>query len=148
MDLKEIEHLYQYYLREIGLKMMFSINEHLVAYDITPPQARIVGFINEKYKKGITICQKDIEKMWKIKGSSVTSLMKGLEKKGYIIRNANETDERVKNLFLTKKGQDLVEEFEQVFNETEKRIVMGMTKQQKDEFLQLLKIVSKNFETK
>lgn len=126
--------------------MKNSANTYLEPFDITPPQARIVGFINDKRKKGIPICQKDIESVMNIKGSSVTSLVQGLEKKGFITRNTNENDERVKNLSLTPKGQELVDVFDKVFEETEERIVRGMTKKQKEDFLQLLRMVSKNFE--
>lgn len=146
MHHKEIEHRLQYYLRVLSIQLKRSDDDHLSPYGITSQQARVVGFISEKQKTGNNINQKDIETIMRIKGSSVTSLMQGLERKGFILRDTNNSDDRVKDLFLTPKSQALVKEFAEVFNETEKRIVQGMTEKEKETFLKLLMKASENFE--
>ena len=90
---------------------------------------------------------KDIEIAMGIKGSSVTSLLKGLERKGFIVRNTGALDGRTKELSLTFKGQSLVDTFDEVFRETEEKITRGMTEEQKNTFLQLLQMVIRNLES-
>jgi Transcriptional regulators len=123
------------------------IDSNLVQYGITNQQARVVGFIGEKEDEGITIYQKDIESFMGTTGASVSSLLSGLEKKGFINRVRSASDDRTKELTLTQKGRQLIVTFNSVFIETENRIVRGMTEEEKELFLELLKKVSDNFET-
>jgi DNA-binding MarR family transcriptional regulator len=122
------------------------IDSKLVKYDITNPQARVVGFIGEKEDEEITVYQKDIEAFMEITGASVSSLLRGLEKKGFIKRIRSASDDRTKELTLTPKGRELIVTFNSVFNETENKIVQGMTNDQKIMFLELLKLVVNNFD--
>jgi MarR family transcriptional regulator, repressor for mepA len=140
------DYIFHYYLRNIVHNLKHMQDERLIPYDITPQQARIVGSISDIKDNGNSVCQKDIEMIMELKGSSITSLLQGLERKGFILRSTGISDGRAKELSLTPKGQALIDEFNEVFNETENKIVQGMTEEQKELFLQMLKIVSKNVE--
>jgi DNA-binding MarR family transcriptional regulator len=135
--------LFQLYLRKIAHRMMQLHDERLAPFDITNQQARIVGIIGTHQENGDMICQKDLEAEMDRKGSSITSLLQGLERKGFIQRCTG-ADERTKQLSLLPKGQELIELFNGVFHETEDRLVFGMTEEQKAEFLQLLQIATEN----
>jgi MarR family transcriptional repressor of mepA len=141
------DYVFHFYLRTIVHNLMRLQDARLIPYDITNQQARIVGTIGSSRDNGTSICQKDIEIMMGLKGSSVTSLLQGIERKGFITRNSSASDGRAKELTLTPKGQLFIEEFYEVFQETENKIVQGMTEEQKEAFLQLLKIVAKNVES-
>ncbi|WP_440945578.1 MarR family winged helix-turn-helix transcriptional regulator [Methanosarcina sp. T3] len=146
MTTNEHKYPYHFYLRNSIHKIMMQVDSELVQYDITNQQARVVGFIGEKQDEGITVYQKDIESYMDITGASVSNLLRGLEKKGFIERIRSASDDRVKELSLTPKGRELIATFNSVFSETENKIVQGMTKEQKELFLELLKMVVNNFD--
>jgi MarR family transcriptional regulator, repressor for mepA len=147
MDIEKfnIDHPFQFYLRSVLYKMKLSADKHLEPYNISGPQARIVGFIGEEQEKGITVCQKDIETVMGISGASVTNLLQGLERKGFIRRIRSATDERIKELSLTPKGKELIDTFRTVFDDMEKIIGKGMSDEEKALFLQLLQKANHNF---
>jgi len=147
MKKNEIEYPFQFYMRKIVHNIKRSIDAHLKPYDISSQQARIVGHIYEKQEQGICLCQTEIEDLMGITGASVTSLLQGLEKKGFIVRTTRATDERTKELSLAPKGKELIDDFRTIFNNTEKKIIQGMTNEQKDLYLQLLRLISEKFET-
>jgi len=143
----EIEYPFQFYLRIIAHNIKRSIDKHLKPYGIGNQQARIIGFIYEKQKQGVSLCQKDIEAWIGITGASVTSLLQGLEKKGFIKRITGVKDERTKELILTVKGKELIDTLIAIFHDTEKKIIQGMTEEQKNFTLQLLRLINEKFET-
>ena len=49
-------------------------------------QARILGYVDMMDKKGVPVYQKDIEREFKIRRSSVTSVLNTMEKNGFINR--------------------------------------------------------------
>lgn len=146
MTTNEHKYPYHFYLRNSLGKIKIHVDSKLVQYDITNQQARVVGFIGEKQDEGITVHQKDIESYLAITGASVSNLLRGLEKKGFINRIRSAADDRAKELSLTLKGRELIATFNSVFNDTENKIVQGMTREQKELFLELLKMVINNFD--
>lgn len=138
------DYVFQFYIRSIGHNIKRLLDERLIPYDITNQQARIVGYIGDNEESGNSISQKDIEMAMGLKGSSITSLMQGLERKGFILRSSSAIDARTKELSLTSKGQELINEFKEVFDETEDRITRHMTEEQRETFLQMLQLVNKN----
>jgi MarR family transcriptional regulator, repressor for mepA len=138
------DYIFQFYIRNIGHSIKRILDERLIPYDITNQQARIVGYIGDNKRNGNNITQKDVEIVMGLKGSSITSLMQGLERKGFILRSSSLSDARAKELSLTSKGEELINEFNEVFDETEVRITQGMTEEQRKTFLQMLQIVNKN----
>jgi DNA-binding MarR family transcriptional regulator len=142
----ERKYPYQFFLRQSIHIIKMHTDKKLVQYGLTNQQARAVGFIGEKQDEGFTVYQRDIESFMAVTGASVSSLLQGLEKKGFIKRVRSVTDDRAKELTLTPKGRKLIVSFNSVFDETERKIVQGMSTEQKALFLELLRIVVKNFE--
>jgi MarR family transcriptional regulator, repressor for mepA len=146
MATNEHKYPYHFYLRNSVHKIMMQADSNLMQYDITNQQARVVGFIGEKQDEGVTVNQKDIESYLDITGASVSNLLRGLEKRGFIERIRSVSDDRAKEISLTLKGRELIATFNSVFSEIENKIVQGMTEEQKKLFLELLKKVVKNFD--
>lgn len=146
MATNEHKYPYHFYLRNSIHKIMMQADSNLMQYDITNQQARVVGFIGEKQDEGVTVNQKDIESYLDITGASVSNLLRGLEKKGFIERIRSASDDRAKEISLTLKGRELIATFNSVFSEIENKIVHGMAEEQKKLFLELLKKVVKNFD--
>ena len=75
--------------------------------EVTVMHGWIIGFIYENASRDIF--QKDIEAEFSIAKSTVTGILKLMEKKGYIIRESVAWDARLKKLALTEKGRQLHE---------------------------------------
>ncbi|MNV61681.1 transcriptional regulator SlyA [compost metagenome] len=82
--------------------------------------------------------QKDLAEHFDRKGATITSMLQGLEKKGYIKRVIPEDNERQKKIYLLNKGTELVEEFNEIFTEVEKNITQGLTEAESETFMKLL----------
>src|SRR5690349_8193140 len=74
------------YLIQISQRTKHLMDQRLLPYDITPQQARIIGFVCFKQREGTIVNQKDIEEAFELKGSSITSLLQGLQRKNFITR--------------------------------------------------------------
>jgi MarR family transcriptional regulator, repressor for mepA len=139
------DRIYEFYLRNIVHAIKELQDSKLVPYDITNQQARLLGDINRQLIQGDKFCQKDLEYTMNLRGSSITSLLQRLEKKGFIVRSSGEEDGRTKQLQITEKGNKLIEEMEAVFQNVESIILQNMSKEEEEIFKKLLKISYQNF---
>ena len=87
----------------ISHKIRRKIDNEISQYGITNVQGKIIGCLYFKSDKK-DIFQKDIEHDLKIRSSSVTSVLKLMEKNGYIKRVSVDYDARLKKIILTEKG--------------------------------------------
>jgi MarR family transcriptional repressor of mepA len=113
--------------RRIGMAARARLDSHLQPYGLSAQQGRIIGLLNSARHDDQPVVQLDIQVELGITGASTTSLLQGLERKGYIRRRVSSADGRAKELTITEKGQQLVEEFDDVFREVEERLVAGLT---------------------
>lgn len=93
---------------------------------------------------GQTVYQKDIEKEFNVKRSSVTSILSNLEKSGYILRKDDEKDRRTKIIILTEKGVFLSERMEENIARLENVISEGMSMEERAEYIRLTKLAISN----
>ena len=89
-----------------------KINRRLVAYgaalgidDVTIMNGWIIGYLYKNQDRDVY--QKDLETEFQITRSTVTSILKLMEKKGYIERVSVEKDARLKKLVLTEKAKKI-----------------------------------------
>lgn len=138
------DRIYEFYLRNIVHSIKNLADAKLVPYDITNQQARLLGGINRQLNYDRKFCQKDLERAMNLRGSSITSLLQGLERKGFIIRSSGDEDGRTKQLSITEKGTELINEMQEVFKEVESLLLKGMTTEEKETYKRLLKISYQN----
>ncbi len=141
-----LDYLVQTHLRNIVHTIKLKADQVLVPYDITNQQARIVGAIAMMLEKSPSVKQKDIENIFGLKSSSITSLMQGLEKKEFIKRVTGINDTRTKELVLTDKGKELVAISRKVFDDVEKAMVKEFSDEERNQFLNYLERVSRSLE--
>ncbi|MBY9078792.1 MarR family transcriptional regulator [Paenibacillus sp. HN-1] len=127
---------YSYLIRSIGMKIRNMSNIRLSELGLNAQQGQMMGYIFEHQDKGVI--QKDLAEHFGRKGATITSMLQGLEKKGYIKRVIPKDNERQKKIYLLKKGTDLVEEFNEIFMEVEKSITQGLTEAESETFMKLL----------
>ena len=87
----------------IANKLKRSADENLTHENMTIEQLQVLKMI---YQSGGTVSQKDIEKEFGVRRSTVTSAMQILEKKGFIIRMPSPDDARAKMVALTDAGKE------------------------------------------
>ncbi|WP_379137876.1 MarR family winged helix-turn-helix transcriptional regulator [Paenibacillus sp. sgz500958] len=123
-------------IRDIGMKIRGMANARLSELGLNAQQGQMMGYIFEHQDKGVI--QKDLADHFNRTGATITSMLQGLEKKGYIKREIPKDNERQKRIYLLKKGADLVEEFDEIFTEVEKNITRGLTEEESAAFMKLL----------
>ncbi|SDL53873.1 MarR family winged helix-turn-helix transcriptional regulator [Paenibacillus jilunlii] len=129
-------------IREIGLKKKKDADDRLAELGLNAQQGQMIGYIAEHEDKGLI--QKDLAEHFNRKEASITSMLQGLEKKGYIKRVIPKENERQKKIYLLDKAAVLVEEFNEIFAEVEKSITDGLTAEEAETLMKLLLKVNAN----
>lgn len=119
---------------KLGIGRKFSIiNQELRhMYDaafmengVTGAQAVILYYIYTENKERV-VYQRDIEAEFKIRRSSVTSVLQGLEKNGFIRRESVKEDSRLKKLTPTEQAVSLSERLEKEITAINRKILKDL----------------------
>ncbi len=86
-----------------------KIDQVALKHDLTGIQAFFLKCIYDNSNKG-DLFQKDLEKIFDIRRSSVSTMISCVEKKGYIKRESIPTDKRINKIVLTEEGRKKHEE--------------------------------------
>jgi len=120
----------------IGRKIMIKADERIHELGLNAQQGRMIAYIYENQDKGLI--QKDLAERFNRRGASITSMLQGLEKKGYIERKIPADNERQKNIYVLPKGAELIEAFDQTFAKVEQEIVQALTEEEKETLKKLM----------
>lgn len=127
------------------------IYRQLLAYEarrgideVTVMHGWIIGYMYDNQEKDIF--QKDIEATFSIARSTVTGILKLMEKKGYIHRESVERDARLKRLVLTDRGRELHEGTVQNIKMLEARVREGISPQELETFFRVIELIKANLE--
>jgi DNA-binding MarR family transcriptional regulator len=93
------------------------------------------------------IYQRDIEKKFSIRRSTVTAMLNRMEKNQLIIRLPVIEDARLKRIVLTEKAVALHHEVEQECKLFETVLTEGISPEEQEQFQHVLKIMCQNLET-
>ena len=129
-------------LRSIMNKSRESIEQRVKDMDIRPQQGRMISYIVQNEDKGLI--QKDLAEVFQRRGASITSMLQGLEKKGYIERRIPENNERQKNIFVLPKGKALVDETNEAFYAAEKELVHALNEDEVQQLTELLRKIDRS----
>ncbi|ACV64126.1 transcriptional regulator, MarR family [Desulfofarcimen acetoxidans DSM 771] len=127
-----------FYIRNIAIALRCIEDQKLSEFGITNQQARLLGAIRRSLFDGANMSRKYLEDLMGLRGPSVTSLLNGLEKNGFIIRYAAQDDGRAMQIKVTEKGDKIIDDINQVFLDTEKQLFSGMAEDEKEMFITLL----------
>ena len=92
------------------------------------------------------VFQKDIEKTFSIGRSSVTSIIKLLEKKGYVRREFVEHDARLKKVILTEEGVKNHENIEEIIIKLDKILEEDIEEEELELFFKVTDKIKRNLE--
>ena len=129
-------------LRSIMNKSRESMEQRVKDMDISPQQGRMISYIVQNEDKGLI--QKDLAEVIQRRGASITSMLQGLEKKGYIERRIPENNERQKNIFVLPKGKALVDETNAAFYAAEKELVHALNEDEVQQLTELLRKIDRS----
>ena len=104
----------------------------------------IMRFLWEHREKDVY--QRDIEKQFSIGRSTVTGLLKTLEKDGYIVRQSVSGDARLKRVVLTPEGEARQERIIDTLTDFNVRLIDGVSKEQLSVFMETINIIMKNLD--
>lgn len=137
------------YVHHLSKTIRYAMNAFInkQVEDITMEQGRILSYISRRNAKGESVFQKDIEGYFGVKRSSVASILANMEKNGYIVRSVGERDARVKLVSLTQKGLSREKQMYENICVLEMIIVQGMTEDEQEEFIRLIKLAINNVES-
>jgi DNA-binding MarR family transcriptional regulator len=135
------------YIRNIAIRLRYMNDSKLAEYGITKPQAELLRVIKEGNMEDLGVSRKYLEEITLLRGPSVTSLLNALEKSGFITREPRAADRRALVIRVTDKGESLISDMCDVFTSGERQLLAGMTDEEKENFLALLKRASENMTT-
>lgn len=119
----------------ISNKLKRSADENLVNENMTIEQLQVLKMI---YLKEGDVPQKEIEKEFGVRRSTVTSAMQILEKKGFIERFPSPLDSRAKLVRLTESGKEKNEKLIGFIVERDKKLTDSLTGEERDTLMTLL----------
>lgn len=114
------------------------------SFAITCLQGKIAGYLYAHSEKDIF--QKDLEDIFSVRRSTITEVLKIMEKNGLIEKKSVEKDARLKKIVITKKAIDLHLEILEDIKEIEKIIKKDISEEELALFMSVLNKIKKNIE--
>lgn len=112
--------------------------------EVTVMHGWILSYLYDNRER--EIYQKDIENQFSINRSTVTNIVKLMEKKGLISREAVPQDARLKKLVLTQKGLWAKDAIYEVIKKTEQKVIEGISREELEAFFELIDRMRRNME--
>jgi len=110
-------------LRQVTIAEQHYFIQESKDLPVTEQQARTLGYI--AHNPGII--QRELAEAFHRRGASISSMLKNLERDGYIVRRRDPDNDRNKSIYLTEKGQTITKSFDVIFERTEARLVANLT---------------------
>ena len=128
-----------------AFKHRFEREGYALGFDeATVMHGWIIGYLH--HNKDREIYQKTIESEMSIGRSTVTALVKLLEKYGYINRIAVPGDARLKKLELTQKGEDIAVKTKNMLDGMEEAMLKGVEEKDLEIFFKVADKIRENLE--
>lgn len=112
--------------------------------EVTMMHGWIIRYLYHNREKDVY--QKDIEKMFSVRRSTVTNLIQLMEKKGYVRRESVAADARLKKVLLTEKGIESHETIEKMIDYIEEELTDGISEEELRVFYEVIRKITDNVE--
>ena len=114
------------------------MDARLAPYGVTPAQIRVLMYLN---RHGGQAPQHEVTGHLRVKPSTANGILDRMEEKQLVERSVSETDARRRLITLTDKGRAQQEVFRQVAGETETLMRSGLSEEEQETLLRLLRQV-------
>lgn len=91
------------------------------------------------------VCQKDLEKQFKLRRSTISGIIKTMEKNNYVRRIYSQEDLRSKVIILTDEALELLNDMREKLKRLEKKAIKGISDDKLEIFLEVIKDMQNNF---
>lgn len=108
-------------------------------------QGKILNYVLVE-SEAHSVYQKDLEREFGLRPSTITEMLNALEQKKLIQRVSDEWDGRYKKIVFTEKARSMKDRIRQEVEETEHLLLQGITEQEKQEFLRIAGKMLQNLE--
>lgn len=122
-------------LKLVSQAMRREIERAIRPLGLTPQQGQCLRVLS--MRPGAT--HSDLEHILGIEKPSVTSLVVGLEKKGWVSRRQHPEDARIKRVYLTDAGEALTRQIIAIVEETKGRMQQTLSPEESSDLVGLLK---------
>ena len=109
---------------------------------MTMPQLTTIATLN--FMKGQDVYQRDLEAIFKLRRSTLSSVISTLEKRGYLSRAPVPQDARLKKLVLTEAGQTIGRHVFETFSHLNDLLIAGLTQEELAFFASVLDKIAGN----
>lgn len=130
---------------DLSYQLKRDLEQAAAKHGLTRSQAVIIKYLEEETKKR-DIFQKDIEKEFRIRKSSVTSVLQLLEKNEYITRENVIEDARLKKLVLTDKARKVNAIIGDGMERREEKFYQVLSEEEVESFFQTMEKISRILE--
>lgn len=137
LDISRINHIIS---RKIDAAVINAIDDNL-----TVSQAYVIDFISNEGEDR-EIFQKDLEKEFDLKRSSISLMLNNMEKSDLIKRVPVAEDARLKKIILTEKSMKLYENISTAIDSVENKLSENITLEEIKAFQRVLDKIRKNLE--
>ena len=134
-------------LRNLGIKMRNRGDVYSRGLPLSVAQSRTIGYIDyieEHEHRGVI--QRELAETSGTSAASVSSLIDGLEKAGYVERRSSPDDARRKEIYVLPKAKGLTEGFDQLMEKTEKDLLSPLSPAEQATLIELLSRLDVNFD--
>ncbi|RCW47715.1 MULTISPECIES: MarR family winged helix-turn-helix transcriptional regulator [unclassified Halanaerobium] len=128
------------YITTISKYINYYINKKANEFNLNIKQVHILRILYNN--EGIN--QEELSDIFKTDKVTISKLLSGLVKEGYVEKKKNEADKRVKNLYVTKKGKNIKKEINDILKSTTEILSSGFTEKENAVIRKLLNQMLEN----
>lgn len=137
LHISKINHIIS---RKMDSAVISAIDDNL-----TVSQAYVIDYIFMK-SENQEVFQKDLEKEFDLKRSSISLMLNNMEKSGLITRVSVAEDGRLKKIILTEKSNKLYEKISEAIDSIENKLCENITQEELNVFQEVLDKIRDNLE--
>ena len=140
MDCKEIAKEVKTLANLLKRRLDNAVNK-ATNQNITGVQVLILGYLDETKDD---VYQKDIEKQFDIRRSTVTNILHGMEKQELIERQAVNNDARLKKIMLTDKAKNILSVLNEEVTKTQQLLIKDISEKDLEIYFSVIKKMKEN----
>ena len=133
------------FIRAIDNAMSQDMRQNCERLGLTTSQGMFLQHLwFRQVKLGVLTYAKDLEEFFDVKHPTVSGILQRMEAAGFVQFQSSETDRRCKAILLTDKAMEIQAETNRHIQQTEARLVQGMSEHEVQEFRRLLRLAADN----
>lgn len=122
-----------------------KVDESVSRYNVTAVQCSFIELIYKSGKKG-NVYAKNIESKFNMRRATVAEILSLMEKNGLIERKSIQEDARLKEITLTNKSMEIINNIAREVKKVEKDLKKDLTEEELQSFMNILEKMLKNLE--